>query len=75
MSATNSHPPDDSDSVDPHTDQKRDNQTERVTTRFTPSQLEAIDELVEQGEFPNRSELLRHGVSKIIDEHSESSTD
>jgi Arc/MetJ-type ribon-helix-helix transcriptional regulator len=42
---------------------------ERVTFRANESLLEAIEKLVEQGTYPNRSEAIRDGLSKVIAEH------
>lgn len=38
---------------------------ERVTLRIPKSQLEQVEELVETGEFPNRSEAIRHAVRDL----------
>ena len=35
-----------------------------VQVRFPPEQLKRIDELVERGEFPSRSEFIRDAVRK-----------
>jgi len=43
--------------------------TERVTTRFETEQLERLDELVDDGEFPTRSHAIRAGVDLLVDRH------
>lgn len=35
-----------------------------VQVRFSPEQLKRIDELVEKGEYPSRSEFIRDAVRK-----------
>jgi metal-responsive CopG/Arc/MetJ family transcriptional regulator len=39
---------------------------DKVTIRLTPEQASAIDFLVEQGEFKNRSEAIRSSIDKLI---------
>ena len=39
----------------------------RVTVRLSQERLDALDELVEAGVYPNRSEALRDGVDELID--------
>jgi len=41
---------------------------ERVTIRVTERQLERLDELIEHGMFPNRSEAIRTGMNDLIDD-------
>jgi len=40
--------------------------TERVTLRIPKTQLETVEKQVEDGEFPNRSEAIRHAISEIF---------
>ena len=39
---------------------------DKVTIRLTPEQASAIDFLVEQGEFKNRSEAIRSSIDQMI---------
>ena len=41
---------------------------ERVTLRIPKQQIEDVEELVDSGEFPNRSEAIRQAVRELIDE-------
>ncbi len=41
---------------------------ERVTLRIPKQQIEAVEQLVETGEFPNRSEAIRSAVREMINE-------
>ena len=41
---------------------------ERVTLRIPKQQVEAVEELVETGEFPNRSEAIRSAVREMVNE-------
>jgi Arc/MetJ-type ribon-helix-helix transcriptional regulator len=41
--------------------------------RLTKNMLERIDELVNIGEYPNRSEAVRDSVRKMLDHKSQSS--
>ncbi len=43
---------------------------ERVSLRIPKANLEAIEQMVEDGVFPNRSEALRSGVVSVINEHA-----
>ena len=45
---------------------------ERVTLRIPKQQVEAVEELVETGEFPNRSEAIRSAVREMVNEQDES---
>ena len=46
---------------------------ERVTLRIPKQQIDEVEQLVETGEFPNRSEAIRSAVREMINEQSESS--
>ena len=41
---------------------------ERVTLRIPRQQVEEVEQMVETGEFPNRSEAIRSAVREMIDE-------
>jgi len=41
---------------------------ERVTLRIPRQQVEQVEELVETGEYPNRSEAIRSAVREMINE-------
>jgi antitoxin ParD1/3/4 len=43
---------------------------ERVTLRIPKQQIEAVEQLVETGEFPNRSEAIRSAVRDMINEEN-----
>jgi len=40
----------------------------RVTLRIPRQQVEEVEQLVETGEYPNRSEAIRSAVREMIDE-------
>ena len=44
---------------------------ERVTFRVENDDLESVEELVDAGEYPNRSEALRHAVKLLLSEHED----
>ena len=44
---------------------------ERVTLRIPKQQIEAVEQLVETGEFPNRSEAIRSAVREMINEQAD----
>ena len=46
---------------------------ERVTLRIPKQQIEEVEQMVDSGEFPNRSEAIRSAVREMINEQSESS--
>ncbi|WP_299332520.1 ribbon-helix-helix domain-containing protein [Haloplanus sp.] len=48
---------------------------ERVTLRIPKQQIEEVEQMVETGEFPNRSEAIRSAVREMLNEQSESSDD
>ncbi|MEF8780275.1 MAG: ribbon-helix-helix domain-containing protein [Haloferacaceae archaeon] len=41
---------------------------ERVTLRIPKQQIEEVEQLVETGQFPNRSEAIRSAVREMINE-------
>ena len=41
---------------------------ERVTLRIPEQQIDRVEQLVETGEFPNRSEAIRSAVRELINE-------
>ncbi|MCU4926254.1 ribbon-helix-helix domain-containing protein [Halobacteria archaeon AArc-dxtr1] len=41
---------------------------ERVTLRIPEQQIEEVEQLVDSGEFPNRSEAIRSAVREMINE-------
>lgn len=43
----------------------------RITFRIPREQREVLDERVEAGEFPSRSEALREAVREFVDDHAE----
>ncbi|WP_247729478.1 ribbon-helix-helix domain-containing protein [Halovivax limisalsi] len=45
---------------------------ERVTLRIPKQQIDEVEQLVETGEFPNRSEAIRSAVREMINEQAES---
>ena len=45
---------------------------ERVTLRIPKQQIEEVEQLVDSGEFPNRSEAIRSAVREMINEQEES---
>ncbi|WP_327051347.1 ribbon-helix-helix domain-containing protein [Halomicrococcus gelatinilyticus] len=47
---------------------------ERVTLRIPKQQIEEVEQMVETGEFPNRSEAIRAAVRDMLSE-SDSSTE
>jgi antitoxin ParD1/3/4 len=44
---------------------------ERVTLRIPKQQIEEVEEMVETGEFPNRSEAIRSAVREMVSEQTE----
>ena len=45
---------------------------ERVTLRIPKQQIEEVEQMVDSGEFPNRSEAIRSAVREMINEQSDS---
>jgi Arc/MetJ-type ribon-helix-helix transcriptional regulator len=43
---------------------------ERVTLRIPRQQVEQVEELVETGEYPNRSEAIRSAVRTMVEQRS-----
>jgi Arc/MetJ-type ribon-helix-helix transcriptional regulator len=41
---------------------------ERVTLRIPKQQIEAVEQMVDSGQYPNRSEAIRAAVREMIDE-------
>ncbi|MDY6776124.1 MAG: ribbon-helix-helix domain-containing protein [Halobacteria archaeon] len=39
---------------------------ERVTLRIPEQQIDAVEDLVDKGEFPNRSEAIRAAVRNMV---------
>jgi len=39
---------------------------ERVTLRIPQQQIEQVEQLVERGEYPNRSEAIRSAVRELV---------
>jgi len=48
---------------------------ERVTLRIPRQQVEQVEELVETGEYPNRSEAIRSAVRTMVDDEQGSRRD
>ncbi|MDQ2051222.1 ribbon-helix-helix domain-containing protein [Natronolimnohabitans sp. A-GB9] len=44
---------------------------ERVTLRIPKQQIEEVEQLVDSGEFPNRSEAIRSAVREMINEQQQ----
>ncbi|MDF9744357.1 MULTISPECIES: ribbon-helix-helix domain-containing protein [Natrinema] len=44
---------------------------ERVTLRIPKQQIEEVEQLVDSGEFPNRSEAIRSAVREMINEQQD----
>ncbi len=47
---------------------------ERVTVRLPERQLRGVEGLVEEGEFPNRSEAIRAAIRELVDEKNKIKT-
>ncbi|MBB6647561.1 ribbon-helix-helix domain-containing protein [Halobellus ruber] len=41
---------------------------ERVTLRIPKQQIEEVEQMVETGQYPNRSEAIRSAVREMLDE-------
>ena len=41
---------------------------ERVTLRIPKAQIEDVEQMVEHGQFPNRSEAIRSAVREMLNE-------
>ena len=46
---------------------------ETMQIRLTKNMLDKIDNLIKEGEYPNRSEAVRDSVRKMLDQKSKSS--
>ncbi|ATW89085.1 ribbon-helix-helix CopG family protein [Halohasta litchfieldiae] len=44
---------------------------ERVTLRIPKQQIEEVEEMVDTGQFPNRSEAIRSAVRDMLNEHDD----
>lgn len=44
---------------------------ERVTLRIPKQQIDAVEQMVESGQYPNRSEAIRSAVREMIEEEGE----
>jgi Arc/MetJ-type ribon-helix-helix transcriptional regulator len=44
---------------------------ERVTLRIPKQQIEEVEQMVETGEFPNRSEAIRSAVREMLNEQAD----
>lgn len=42
---------------------------DRVTLRLPHQQVEEVEQLVERGEFPNRSEAIRAAVRDLVNDY------
>ena len=47
---------------------------ERVTLRIPKQQIDEVEQMVERGQFPNRSEAIRSAVREMIDEKQDRET-
>lgn len=47
---------------------------ERVTLRIPKQQIEEVEQMVETGEFPNRSEAIRAAVRDMLNEQTDQRT-
>jgi antitoxin ParD1/3/4 len=44
---------------------------ERVTLRIPEQQIDEVEQMVETGKFPNRSEAIRSAVREMLDEQTD----
>ena len=44
---------------------------ERVTLRIPKQQIEEVEQMVDSGEFPNRSEAIRSAVREMLNDQPE----
>ena len=44
---------------------------ERVTLRIPKQQIEEVEQMVDRGKYPNRSEAIRSAVREMIDEQEQ----
>ena len=47
---------------------------ERVTLRIPKQQIEEVEQMVETGTFPNRSEAIRAAIRDMTSEYNETSS-
>jgi len=43
----------------------------KVTLRIPRQQIERVDEIVDRGEYPSRSEAIRDAIRGVLDESSD----
>jgi Arc/MetJ-type ribon-helix-helix transcriptional regulator len=48
---------------------------ERVTLRIPKQQIEEVEQMVDSGEFPNRSEAIRSAVREMLNEQGDGPSD
>lgn len=48
---------------------------ERVTLRIPKEQVEEVEQMVETGKYPNRSEAIRSAVRELIHEEGDAGDD
>jgi len=48
---------------------------ERVTLRIPKQQIEEVEEMVDTGEYPNRSEAIRSAVREMLNEQNDRDRD
>ncbi|QZA87471.1 ribbon-helix-helix domain-containing protein [Salinarchaeum sp. IM2453] len=48
---------------------------ERVTLRIPKQQIEQVEQMVETGQYPNRSEAIRAAVRDMIEEEADRAQD
>ncbi|MFC4405434.1 MULTISPECIES: ribbon-helix-helix domain-containing protein [Haloarchaeobius] len=48
---------------------------ERVTLRIPKQQIEEVEQMVETGEYPNRSEAIRSAVREMLNEQNDRSNE
>ncbi|APX96897.1 MULTISPECIES: ribbon-helix-helix domain-containing protein [Natronorubrum] len=48
---------------------------ERVTLRIPEQQIDEVEQLVDSGEFPNRSEAIRSAVREMINEQHDATSE
>ena len=44
---------------------------ERVTLRIPKQQIDEVEQMVERGKYPNRSEAIRSAVREMLDEQQQ----
>jgi len=47
---------------------------ERVTLRIPKQQIDEVEQMVESGQFPNRSEAIRSAVREMLSENQDSTS-